>query len=68
MVEGCPFKAHPKMTHWAMAAAPCRGSWTQQELENAMRAINRGEGISVREASSSLAFQEELFGITSQVD
>ncbi|GFN85608.1 tigger transposable element-derived protein 1-like [Plakobranchus ocellatus] len=51
MVEGCPFKAHPKMTHWAMAAAPCRGSWTQQELENAMRAINRGERISVREAS-----------------
>ncbi|GFR77899.1 tigger transposable element-derived protein 1-like [Elysia marginata] len=34
-----------------MAAASRRGSWSQQDLENAMRAINRGEGISVREAA-----------------
>ncbi|GFN77727.1 tigger transposable element-derived protein 1-like [Plakobranchus ocellatus] len=43
-----------------MAAAPCRGSWTQQELENAMRAINRGEGISVREASKQFGIPRRI--------
>ncbi|KAK3751168.1 hypothetical protein RRG08_023926 [Elysia crispata] len=30
-----------------MAVAPRRGAWSQQDPENAMRAINRGEGIFV---------------------
>ncbi|GAB1599251.1 uncharacterized protein LOC115225210 [Argonauta hians] len=34
-----------------MAAQSRRGTWSQQDLENAMTAIDRGAGISIREAA-----------------
>ena len=43
-----------------MAAKPRGESWSQQDLENAMRAIERGEGISVREASKRFGIPRRM--------